>query len=145
MRHPKTLVVLASEHETRMLVNEGPGRGLVQIERFEPAEDPARYTDRPDRVQESASSARSAIEPRTSLRAQHREAAARQIVERLARMEEEGRFDRLVIAAAPPLLGVLRDALPGRLARLIHADLDKDLIHVPADALPPHLVGILRL
>jgi len=73
---------------------------------------------------------------------------ARRIVRELRKSPPGGRFDRLVIVAAPAFLGLLRAALPKGLKPSLAAVVAKDLIHEPEhllrSKLPPEAFGRLR-
>ena len=55
---------------------------------------------------------------------------SRELLERLNRALQEGRFSHLVVAAAPHFLGLLRAGLNGRLKQAVSVELDKDLSHL---------------
>jgi len=64
---------------------------------------------------------------------------ARQIALELERAHREDRFDRLILAAGPPFLGVLRPALEKVFHSQIAAEIPKDLVHEPERQLSAHL------
>ncbi len=96
-----------------------------------------RGTERPGRVQESAGSARHAIEPRSD---PHRE-AKRDFAGHLAdRLEAEAaRYDRLLLVAPPAFLGDLRAALGDAARAKLRGSLDKDLVKAPVEEIARHL------
>jgi protein required for attachment to host cells len=63
------------------------------------------------------------------------EVFARRVVRELGKASRDGRFDRLVLVAAPAFLGLLRAALPKGLKPALTATVAKDLIHEPEDTL----------
>jgi len=69
------------------------------------------------------------------------ESFARTIVAELAKARNAGEFDRLVLLAGPAFLGLLRDALPKTLERVIAAQVNKDLVHQSEAAITAHLLG----
>ena len=73
----------------------------------------------------------------------------RRFVEKLARALDEkyaeGRFARLVIAAAPTALGDIRPALGEAVRGAILGELPKDLTNVPAARLGEHFDGLLAI
>lgn len=84
-----------------------------------------RGSERPGRTQESGTSARHAIEPKTD---PHREAKlhfAQHLADRLE--ARTGRYDRLLLVAPPPFLGDLRAMLGAEAQRRLAGSLDKDL------------------
>ncbi len=67
---------------------------------------------------------------------------ARQIARELESARQEHRFDRLVLMAGAPFLGVLRSALPKAISALVVHEVPKDLLHEPESALRSHLVQL---
>jgi len=83
---------------------------------------------------------RSAIEA-TDWHALEEERFAATIAERLNRAAEENKFEHIVIAAPPKVLGELRHEYSKRLQGKILAEIDKDLTKLPVDQIEKHLVG----
>jgi len=48
-------------------------------------------------------------------------------------------FDRLVVMAGPGFLGLLREALPDHVRESVAAEVPKDLVHEPLEAVKSHL------
>jgi protein required for attachment to host cells len=65
------------------------------------------------------------------------------VAEQLEVMRQQGRFDRLIIAAAPSALGDIRPALSDRVKEAIVAELPKDLTNVPRPQLERHFEALL--
>lgn len=66
---------------------------------------------------------------------------ARHVVRALQAAWDKGDADRIVLAAAPKMLGALRAALPGALKAHVVAELAKDLSDVPDQDLAGRLGG----
>lgn len=99
-------------------------------------------TDRPGRVQESATSAHHAIEPRSD---PHRAAKAAFAAHLAERLEDSGdAFGHLVLVAPPSFLGDLRAAIGAAARRKLHGSLDKDLTHASLADIVAHLDTIPR-
>jgi protein required for attachment to host cells len=64
---------------------------------------------------------------------------ARQIARELDNGRREHRFDRLVLMAGPPFLGLLRRELPDAVSALVVGEVAKDLLHGPESAVREHL------
>jgi len=64
---------------------------------------------------------------------------ARHIAEALQQAKQRHSFDRLILIAGPPFLGVLREALPAALRATVVAEVPKDLIHQDLRAVQAHL------
>lgn len=64
---------------------------------------------------------------------------ARKVAEDLAHGLDCGDFDRLVLMAGPPFLGLLRDVLPKAVAAVVAASVNKDLVHRPEQEIEAHM------
>lgn len=147
MRKTVTWVLIADGAQARVLENTGPGKGLKQVDGLDWAIEPLSaqeiVTDRPGRGHSSAGSGRSAMEPRTDP-VEHRESEfVKSVAATLDRRQQNGAFDRLVIAASPIALGNIRKALTPAVKKAIVAELNKDLTNTPTAQLDQHLDGII--
>jgi protein required for attachment to host cells len=95
--------------------------------------------DRPARVQESAASARHAVEPKRDLHDAAKEDFIRAVGDELAGLQKEGSFDELVLVAPPGVIRELKDALTKPVAERVVKELHKDLTKVPDHDLTSHL------
>lgn len=72
-----------------------------------------------------------------------RKVEARRFARRIARALEEARrqsrYDRLVIMAPPAFLGLLREEMPAAVHAIVSAEIGKDLLHEPPEALSAYL------
>lgn len=145
MKPVRTLLVLASEAEARLLVNEGPGRGLEVVAGLRAEDFPdtrQEFTDDAGRQTAAPGMGFHAYGARETVRDARRTTFAGLIVEAMAEAWATGRYDRIVLAASPKLLGELRARLPAPLAAAVAADLPKDLVKVAARDLPPHFKDV---
>ncbi len=101
-------------------------------------------SDRPGRSFESANTARHAMEPPTDWKTKERQRLAQNVADELLSAATRKVFDRLVVAAPPEMLGDLRGAMDAQVARLVVAEIDKDLTHFKAHQLRDHLGEALR-
>ena len=149
MKKTVTWILIADGTQARVLENTGPGKGLRQVDGLDFAIDPLMaqdiVTDKPGRGQSSAGGGRSAMEPRTDP-VEHREMVfVKSLAQMLDRKQQEGEFDRLVIAAAPIALGEIRRAISPAVKKTILAELDKDLTNLPTPSIDRHLDGIIAV
>ncbi|MGI9405896.1 MAG: host attachment protein [Hyphomicrobiaceae bacterium] len=135
MKPIRTWILIADSAHVRVLLNEGPGKGLRQISGDDiglpHAEKPGVVADRPGRVHESYGTTRHAIDANTSPADKSRLSFARQIASNLEANSEL--FDRLIIVAAPQALGTLRNVISAGVEEKIHAAIPKDLTGTPND------------
>lgn len=64
---------------------------------------------------------------------------ARRIAQALDEAQRQHRYDRLVIMAPPTFLGLLREEMPAAVHALLTAEIGKDLVHEPPEALSAYL------
>jgi protein required for attachment to host cells len=95
--------------------------------------------DRPARVKESASPARSAVEPRRDLHEAAKEDFIRRVADTLAAELRDSNFDELVLVAPPGVIAELKDLLTKPTAKVVVRELHKDLTKVPDHELTEHL------
>ena len=64
---------------------------------------------------------------------------ARRIATELRKSGRTKSFDRLVVMAGPPFLGVLRAALPAAVRKVVVAEIRRDLVHQTAAEVRAHM------
>jgi protein required for attachment to host cells len=150
MRGTITWVVVADGQRAAVFHNDGPGKGLQVIDGLGGHRHGARshdmMSDKPGRMQGFAgASGATAMTARTD---PHELAEARfteHLADEINHAALEKRFDRLILAAPPRTLGILRKALSSHAAERVIAELDKDLTKSgPAD-LASHLQNHLAV
>lgn len=137
------LVVVCDGAKAVLLADTGiaPAPRLSVMESFgEPHPGTAALgTDRPGRVHESASAARSAVET-TDLHAEAEAAFITRVAKRLDALVVAGEAPARILLVAPPkALGVLREALTPRVKSLVDGEIAKDLVKLPVDEIASHI------
>jgi protein required for attachment to host cells len=91
-------------------------------------------SDRPGRGHASVGSARSAMEYASDPVLEAERAFCEEVLWLLGSHQRRGDFDRIVVAAAPRMLGILRDRRSRDMAAAVVAEIPKDLLNLsPAD------------
>lgn len=146
MKKTITWILIADGARARILENEGPGKGIHPAidEEFRKAlpKTSEMGTDRPGRGQESATTARHAVETPDWHRFE-KEKFAKEMAGMLDQAAELGAYDRLILVAPPKTLGNLRSALSANTRKKITGELDKDLTPLTLGELPDHLAKLL--
>jgi protein required for attachment to host cells len=145
MKPVVTLIALVNDRALRLLVNEGVGKGLRQVgheEMQDKAAEAAGFADQRGRSQSAPGGARHGMEPHETEAEHRRGLFAAEAVAAISAAWDAGGYDRLVIAAPPKMLGLLRAEMPGALSDALMADLDKDLVKTPLADLPKHFEDI---
>ncbi|PPB80196.1 protein required for attachment to host cells [Albidovulum inexpectatum] len=145
----RTLVVLADDGMARFMLNTGIGKGLEELRRIsaeafsdtqiEVEDNRGRQTGGPGDM------GRHAFDPHETADEAGRARFADHVVAELEREWRRQKADRLILAAAPKMLGALRTRLKGDLANALYRDLAKDLTKVPPRDLPAHFADIMPM
>lgn len=144
MKPVVTWVLLADTSFARILESPDPGEGLHQpADCTFNAPEKRDWSDDEGRAQGSMNKSRSRMvkqveyEPET-------EQFARELISTLDREHRQKRFDRLVISAAPSMLGLLRSLLPNDLKEILKAELNKELARTPTEDVAKHFAGVIK-
>ncbi len=142
MKPIRTYILIADGARAHLLLSEGRGKPLAEVpgsdQRQDLRPDHEISADRPGRVHESANIARHAIE-RDDLHRREKERFAQSLAADLERRLSNREYDRLVIAAAPETLGVIRSALSGKVQAVNLGEVAKDLTKLPNIQVKEHL------
>ncbi len=87
-------------------------------------------SERPGRVQKSATSARSAV-GQTDWHDDAERAFLRQLAERLHEAASAGEAGGMILIAPPRALGMIRPALSTAVTAILRAEIDKDFVRLP--------------
>ncbi len=144
-----TWILVADGARARVLANDGPGKGLHDaFDRDFIGEHGLMremVSDKPGRDQESATTGRHAIEPKTEWHRFEKHQFARRMAELLESAAMQNAYDRLVLVAPPQALGDLRAELGSHAQKKVTGELDKDLTHVALHDLSQHLREFVQL
>jgi protein required for attachment to host cells len=150
MKPTVTWIVVADGDQAKIFEHDGPGKGMHIVKDLSLEQEPLRaqdiMADKPGRAGNAGRpGSRSSIDYHTDP-VDERE---RKFLERLADVLDEqhvaGKFERLVIAAAPAALGDLRPALSEGVRETILAELPKDLTNIPTLKLAEHFDGLIAV
>lgn len=137
------LVVVCDGAKAILLADAGiaPAPRLSVVEAFAEPHPPsaALGTDRPGRVHESATTARSATEE-SDLHAQAEAAFLGRVAGRIDALLEAGEVPpRILLVAPPKALGTLREQLSARVKAHLEGEIAKDLVKMPVDEIGRHI------
>ena len=143
LRRPIVWLCLAAGEHAKILTPSDDGRGYAAVSAFASIDahksSRALGTDRPSRIQESASSAHHAISPRNDLHRAAKTRFMRVVADHLDQAAARQDCDALVPIAPARCLRLLREGLKPSNLRKVRASKAKDLIKVPVAQLSPDL------
>lgn len=144
-----TWILVAHRGGARLFENPGPGQGLQLIEDIPHPEGRLKSgeinADKPGRAFDSFGGGRHSMSQEHEAADQVSLMFAKHLCDKLEKARAENRFGKLVLVAAPRLLGELRAALDKHTAALVSATLDKDLVGVDNRDIPKHLGNLVQL
>lgn len=138
-----TWAVLANAEVALVVKNNGPGKGFVGISgKLWHADPPVPYSDTAGIGHSSnghATPAKTRRDPADLAEAKFANFIATQLIQSY----RDGSFNRLILVAAPRMLGLLRVALPDTIKNTILGEVDKDLTKIAPKHLSKHLADII--
>jgi protein required for attachment to host cells len=146
MRGKITWLVVADGQRATVYHNSGPGKGLEIIPGMgghqEVPKSSDLVSDAPGRMQGSAGgNGATAMTSRTDPHELEEKRFTEGVAEEVNRAALDKQFDRLILAAPPRTLGILRKSLSSHATDRVIAEFDKDLTKVSRDDLASHIDG----
>ncbi|WOJ90128.1 host attachment protein [Methylocapsa polymorpha] len=136
-------IIVSDARKALLLANEGdevfPNLKTREVREHEEAPNRVLNPDKPGRVQQSAASCRSAVEPSD----RHEEADKHFIAgltERLHELVASGETKGLIIVAPAHALGLIRKSSSATVRSAVRAEVDRDLTHLPVYEIEKHLL-----
>ena len=147
MKAIRTWILITNGTQARIISHTGPGHGLKDIAEMSYADTIAKMektdVNIPGRTFNSNGSGRHALEPHVNQQDLEKTNFAHFLAEDLKEQYIQEKFDRLIIAASPAMLGNIRKALPKAISSIIYAEIPKDLHHIDTVKMSKHLEDVL--
>ncbi len=142
-------ILVANQSEARFYSAERIPGNLVLIDTLTHAEGAAHardlVSDAPGRVHDRMGSARHSMEPDTGVKDEGRRRFVKAMVGQLKAAQLRGDFARLVLLAAPGVLGVIRKNLTKELKSAVIKEIPKDVIGQDLDKIQTQLLHSFEL
>ena len=144
-----TWILVCDGARGKVLVNEGKGTGLTEIEHAEHEESREMTrelgADRPGRSYDSVGGGRHSMVNPADWHQFEKTQFAKEMAAIVNAAALENQFDRLIVAAPPKVLGDLRKAFNAQVGQKIGGEIGKDLTQVPVHDLGQHFEGLVNL
>ena len=146
-----TWILVAHDAGARLFENNGPNKGIQQLETVEHPEGRERdrdlTSDRPGRSfrKNSGDPRRAAMSQSVGPHERAVSAFAKSLSDKLKAARVQNRFERLVLVAPPKFLGILRSSLDGPTSQLVVGSIDKDLANSSDAELVKHLGEVIAV
>lgn len=148
MHAHRTLILLAADRDLRLIVANGPGKGLAELRAVAAAD----FSDVDVEFDEGRGRGRAGGGGGAhGYGDDHSEAEMERarFAEKIAMVAlgewKQGGYERLALVAGPKMLGALRHALPDSLREKVTVELDRDLVKLPIKDLADHLGKVMAV
>ena len=136
-------ILVANQAEAQIYSAERIPGNLVLVDTLTHEEGAARArdltSDAPGRVHDRMGSTRHSMEPDIGVKEEGRRRFVKKMVELLESAHFRGDYDRLVLLAAPAVLGVIRKKLSSKLTKAVIKEIPKDVIGQNLDKIKAQL------
>lgn len=147
MKPLRTWILIADGALARILENSGPEHSLIAVDGMEFSADHSAthdlVSDRQGRSFSSHGYGRSAIEAHSDPHRELKTHFAHHLANVLAHELQQGRYQRLILVAAPVTLGDLRTAISSHVHATVIGEIAHDLTKIPNHEIPEHLKHLL--
>ena len=135
----KTWVLVADSNVARIYSAPSPLAPLAAETEIANPDIIPEAADRPGRGFGRMGGHRHALAPKVDPKTQGLSMFAKRLAEVLSEGRIRGKFENLVLVAAPHVLGLLRNELDGKTAKLLSREIGKDLVHLEPKALQAYV------
>ncbi|HNQ03565.1 MAG TPA: host attachment protein [Thiobacillaceae bacterium] len=140
-----TWIMVANASQARLFANHGPKRGLELVREFTHPESREKTSNLvSDRLGAMGMGHGAFIQ---STNPKHHE--AERFAQEVARELDAGRvkraYDRLILVASSPFMGLMNASLPGQVRSKVSESIDKDYTRLPVKELAGHLEQVVYL
>jgi len=141
-----TWIMVANASQAKLFSNSGPNRGLTLLKELLHPESREKTSNLvSDRSGSNVGTGHGAFVPATDPK--HHE--AERFAQELTRELEEGRvnnaYDRLILVASAPFIGLINSRLPGQVRSKLSESIEKDYTRLPIKELSGHLESYVFL
>ena len=144
-----TWILVANSSYARILVNDGPKKGLKLVKELEHPESREKrsnlVTDRPGQNVGGGAAGRGAFVSQTDPSKHEAENFALELAKELEHGRVTNSYDRLILVVSSPFLGHLNNRLGSHVQALVSDTIEKDYTKEPEKALAKHLERCIYL
>ncbi len=134
-----TWILVANAAQAKLYTNQGPNKGVELVSEYAHPESREKgselVSDRPGHNQ-GHGNGRGAYVPQTSPKQNAAEHFARHLAGMLDEGRSHARYERLILTASSPFIGMLKQHLPAGVSKLITACVDRDYTSANERELP---------
>jgi protein required for attachment to host cells len=138
-----TWIVVTDSTRARIFSHDKKGQALLMVKEMRHPESRMHGSeleaDRPGTSFQSKGPGKHAMSQQVSPKEHEAWKLSKELADALDHARMEDKFDQLVLVAAPRFLGNMRKTLSDQVNRLVTAELDKNIAHLPENEILAHL------
>jgi protein required for attachment to host cells len=138
--------MVANASQARLFANDGPKRGLKLIKELMHPESREKTSNLvSDRSGAYGGAGHGAVGQPADPKHHEAERFAQEVSKELEAGRVKNAYDRLILVASAPFMGLVNNHLPGQVRSLLSESIDKDYTRLPVKDLAGHLEGYVFL
>lgn len=141
-----TWIMVANASQARLFSNDGPKRGLKLVKELMHPESREKTSNLvSDRSGAYGGTGHGAVGQPADPKHHEAERFAQEVSRELEAGRVKNAYDRLILVASAPFMGLVNNHLPGQVRSLLSESIDKDYTRLPVKELAGHLEGYVFL
>lgn len=141
-----TWIMVANASQARLFSNSGPNKGLTLIKELAHPESREKTSNLvSDRSGANSGTGHGAFLQATDPKHHEAERFAQEITRELEEGRVNNAYDRLILVASAPFMGLVNSRLPGQVRSKLSESIDKDYTRLPVKELTGHLKSYVYL
>jgi protein required for attachment to host cells len=138
--------MVANASQAKLFANHGPKQGLQLVKELLHPESREKTSNLvSDRSGANSGSGHGAFIQATDPKHHEAERFAQQVVRELDEGRLKNAYDRLILVASAPFMGLVNNCLPGQVRSKVSESIDKDYTRLPVKDLAGHLEEVVYL
>jgi protein required for attachment to host cells len=141
-----TWIMVANASQARLFANDGPKQGLKLIKELMHPESREKTSNLvSDRSGAYGGAGHGAVGQPDDPKHHEAERFAQEVSKELEAGRVKNAYDRLILVASAPFMGLVNNHLPGQVRSMLSESIDKDYTRLPVKDLAGHLEGYVFL
>ncbi|MCP5277222.1 MAG: host attachment protein [Thiobacillus sp.] len=141
-----TWIMVANASQAKLFANHGPKKGLQLLKEFMHPESREKTSNLvSDRSGANSGPGHGAFIQATDPKHHEAERFAQEVARELDDGRVKNAYDRLILVASAPFMGLVNNCLPGQVRSKVSESIDKDYTRLPVKDLAGHLEQVVYL
>ena len=141
-----TWIMVANASQAKLFANHGPKKGLQLLKEFMHPESREKTSNLvSDRSGANSGPGHGAFIQATDPKHHEAERFAQEVARELDDGRVKNAYDRLILVASAPFMGLVNNCLPGQVRSKVSESIDKDYTRLPVKDLAVHLEQVVYL